>query len=47
MLEDHLRIEFERLGITWIEKRIGDYHVFYGLSRKVQPHEIGFGKATP
>jgi 4-amino-4-deoxy-L-arabinose transferase-like glycosyltransferase len=46
-LEDHLRIEFERLEISWTEKRIGDYHVFYRLSRKVQPDEIGFGKATP
>ncbi len=42
-LDDYLKNEFARLKITWKEATIGDYHVFYQLSRKVAPEEIGLG----
>lgn len=35
---------FQRLGITWKEKIIGDYHIFYALSQKVAPEELGIGE---
>jgi len=35
---------FRKLGITWEEKRIGDYHIFYSLSQKVTPEELGIGE---
>jgi 4-amino-4-deoxy-L-arabinose transferase-like glycosyltransferase len=31
------------LGVTWQERQIGDYTVYYHLSRAVRPVEIGFG----
>jgi len=42
-LNDHLRQTFASLGVTWQEQQIGDYHVFYQLSRSVHPQEIGLG----
>ncbi|MBI3244773.1 MAG: glycosyltransferase family 39 protein [Chloroflexi bacterium] len=39
-LDGRLRSEFDRLGVTYNETSIGDFHVFYGLSRKVAPREI-------
>ncbi len=39
-LDGRLRSEFDRLGVTYNEASIGDFHVFYGLSRKVAPQEI-------
>lgn len=43
-LDQHLRQSFQELGVTWGERGIGDYHVFYNLSRKVTPQEIGLGQ---
>jgi hypothetical protein len=35
------------LGVTYQEQSIGNYHVFYGLSRKVEPEELGiYDKVT-
>ena len=39
--------EFTQLGVKWSEKVIGDYHIYYDLSRKVLPQEIGFGINRP
>jgi hypothetical protein len=39
-LNEALRREFERLGVSWLEARIGDYQVFYRLSRKVNPGDL-------
>ena len=44
LLDLQLREGFTRLGVTWQEKTIGNYHVFYALSRAVQPAEIGLGR---
>jgi len=38
-----LRQGFKRLGVTWQETQIGDFEVFYGLSRHVRPAELGVG----
>lgn len=46
-LDDWLRTGFEQLGVRWQEKRIGDYQVFYGLSRAVRPQELGLGENRP
>ncbi len=39
-LEARLRDGFTRLGIRWQEARIGDYQIFYRLSRPVAPEEL-------
>jgi hypothetical protein len=41
-LDNYLRSGFERLKISWQEKIIGDYHIFYNLSQKVTPQDLGF-----
>ena len=40
-LDDLLRTGFNRLGVSFKEQTIGNYQVFYGLSRKVTPEELG------
>lgn len=44
-LDDYLRAHFSGLGVDWQEQQIGDYHVYYHLSRAVHPGEIGLGDA--
>ncbi len=34
------------LGVVFNEETIGSYHIFYGLSRKVVPEELGLGQTT-
>lgn len=36
-LDENLRAEFTRLGITWQEHKIGDYQIFYALSQPAYP----------
>ncbi|GAB4498281.1 MAG: hypothetical protein OHK0052_11400 [Anaerolineales bacterium] len=36
-LDENLRAEFTRLGVTWQEHTIGNYQIFYALSQPVQP----------
>jgi 4-amino-4-deoxy-L-arabinose transferase-like glycosyltransferase len=43
-LDERLRTGFASLGVTFQEKQIGDFHVFYALSRKVTPQELGLGE---
>ena len=45
-LDGVLSAGFTRLGVTWQEEKIGDYHIYYGLSRPVHPEELGLGKTT-
>lgn len=45
-LDEFLRQQFTRLGVTWQETRIGDYQVYYSLSRVVRPAEMGLGETT-
>ncbi len=43
-LDQYLREQFHLLGLSWQEKKVGDYQVYYHLSRAVQPAEIGLGE---
>jgi 4-amino-4-deoxy-L-arabinose transferase-like glycosyltransferase len=43
-LDGLLREEFAALGVDFQEVRIGSYHVFYDLSRKVTPGELTLSK---
>lgn len=40
-LDERIRSGLRRLGITYQERAIGNYQVFYALSRKVTPAELG------
>jgi 4-amino-4-deoxy-L-arabinose transferase-like glycosyltransferase len=42
-LDDTLREHFTALGVSWKEQVIGDYRVYYHLSRPVRPVEMGLG----
>jgi hypothetical protein len=44
-LDERLRAGLSGLGVTFSEKWLGDFHVFYALSRKVRPEEMGLGVA--
>ncbi len=39
-LDARIRSRFTALGVNFKEKAIGDFHVFYELSRKVTPEEL-------
>ena len=45
-LNQYLRNAFTQKGINWKENRIGDYQIFYQLSRPISPEEIGLGDAS-
>lgn len=42
-LDDFLRERLSRMDVGYLEKQIGPYHIFYDLSAKVTPGELGFG----
>ena len=46
-LDEHLRASFATLGITWSEERMGDYRIFFALSERVSPGQVGLGSSTP
>ena len=45
-LDAHLRDRLSALGVTWQEKRIGDYQVYFHLSRAVRPQEMDLGELS-
>jgi 4-amino-4-deoxy-L-arabinose transferase-like glycosyltransferase len=45
-LDNYLRQQFSARDLTWKEKRIGDYLVYYNLSNLVRPQNIGLGITT-
>jgi len=47
VLDALLRKKFGALGISFLEAQVGDFRVFYELSRVVRPEEIGLGFETP
>lgn len=47
VLDDVLRTSFEKAGVSWQEKKIGDYQIFYQLSRPIRPVEMGLGTNYP
>lgn len=44
-LDNYLTGQFRTLGVTWQEKIIGDFQVYYRLSKPVHPQQIGLGEA--
>ncbi len=45
-LDALIRERLTALGVTFKEQTIGNYHIFYGLSRKVEPEELGIYDAV-
>ncbi len=45
-LDEILRVRFKQTGVAWKEQRIGDYQVFYSLSKPVRPEEIGLSHTS-
>jgi hypothetical protein len=46
-LDNYLRDGFSTNKIHWQEKKVGDYQVFYNLSRRIVPIELGLGADVP
>jgi hypothetical protein len=46
-LDEYLRTKFRQAGVSWDETQIGEFQVFYGLSKLIRPEEIGLGVTTP
>jgi hypothetical protein len=44
-LDERLRAGLRALGVTFSETQIGDFHLFFDLSRAVRPAELGLGQA--
>lgn len=42
-LDEVLRAGLTHLGVTWQEEKIGDFQIYYALSRPVHPAELGLG----
>jgi hypothetical protein len=40
-LDERLRAGLAGLGVTYREHVVGDFHIFYALSRRVSPEELG------
>jgi hypothetical protein len=46
-LDSSLVSGLKKAGITYSEKWIGDYHIYYHLSRDIRPDELGLGDFAP
>jgi hypothetical protein len=46
-LDDYIRSSLKGLNVHWQEAKIGDYQIFYQLSKVVTPTEIGLGINSP
>jgi hypothetical protein len=46
-LDEVLRVSFREAGISWEETWIGDYHVFYQLSKSIRPSALGIEELQP
>ena len=46
-LDALIRDRLSALGVAFREESIGSYHIFYALSRKVEPEWLGLGETTP
>jgi hypothetical protein len=46
-LDQYLRESFSTREITWQERPIGNYHVFYQLSKVVSPDQLALGSGRP
>lgn len=45
-LDELLLARLDGAGITYRQHKIGPYHVYYDLSRRVSPRELGFGATS-
>jgi hypothetical protein len=45
-LDEYIRRQFDQMNVTWQEKIIGDFTIFYELSSRILPNEIGLGETT-
>jgi hypothetical protein len=46
-LDERLRDALGDLGVTFQERAIGDYRVFFDLARPVSPETLGLPAASP
>jgi 4-amino-4-deoxy-L-arabinose transferase-like glycosyltransferase len=46
-LDEYLRSAFVDLGVDWREAVIGDYRIYYALTEKINPQDIGLGVNLP
>ena len=46
-LDEKINLGLKKLDITWKEKMIGDYRIYYQLSKPVHPAELGIGTDIP
>ena len=46
-LDDYIRSSLKGLNVHWQEAKIGDYQIFYQLSKVVTPTDIGLGINSP
>lgn len=46
-LEAYLQMQFDLLDVGWKKETIGDFVIFYNLTEKVQPGDIGLGSIKP
>ncbi len=46
-LDEVLQNVFEEVGVSWEETWIGDYHVFYRLSKVIRPPDLGLDDLQP
>ncbi|HLB45536.1 MAG TPA: glycosyltransferase family 39 protein [Anaerolineales bacterium] len=46
-LDERLRAGLNALGVSYAEAAFGDYHIFYQLSRRVTPDEVGIYRRDP
>ena len=44
-LDEYLEEKFKEKGIQWEYEEIGDYHIYYQLSKPVRPADIGLGSS--
>lgn len=42
-LDKRLRLGLQALGVSFEEAQIGDFHIFFALSRAVRPETLGLG----
>ena len=45
-LDGYLRRQFNRRGIKWEEKSVGDFQIFYNLSDPIHINDLGLGVTT-
>lgn len=46
-LDDYIRSSFKGFNVHWQEAKIGDYQIFYQLSKVVTPTDMGLGINSP